>query len=93
MFFWFAASAIISFGLTALMRAVALRYGVVDRPDNERKIHSSPVPLLGGVGIFLTLAVVLIVAAITTGRIIGTITWTMLIGVVACGAILNWRRA
>jgi UDP-N-acetylmuramyl pentapeptide phosphotransferase/UDP-N-acetylglucosamine-1-phosphate transferase len=88
MFFWFAASAIISFGLTALMRAVALRYGVVDRPDNERKIHSSPVPLLGGVGIFLTLAVVLIVAAITTGRIIGTITWTMLIGVVAVGAIL-----
>jgi len=89
MYFWFAASAIISFGLTALVRRLALRYEVVDRPsDRPGKIHTAPVPLLGGVAIFISFSVCLIVAALTTGRIIGTITWPMVIGLVAGGAIL-----
>jgi len=88
MFYWFAASAIISFVFTALVRRLALRYQIVDRPDNARKIHTAPVPLLGGVGIFLSFSICLVVAALTTGRVIGAITWPMLIGVVTGGAIL-----
>jgi UDP-GlcNAc:undecaprenyl-phosphate GlcNAc-1-phosphate transferase len=40
------------------------------------------------VGIFLSFSICLIVAALTTGRVIGAITWPMLIGVIAGGAIL-----
>ena len=39
--------------LVWLMRKVAMYLGVYDVPD-ERKIQKKPVPLLGGVGIFLT---------------------------------------
>ncbi|MGI6374286.1 MAG: glycosyltransferase family 4 protein [Patescibacteria group bacterium] len=45
-----------SAGLTYLVRRVALRLGVVDNPDKPvvgRKIHQQPIPLLGGVAIFL----------------------------------------
>ena len=74
---------------TALVRRVALCYGIVDRPsERPGKIHTAPVPLLGGTAIFLSFSVCLIVAALTTGRIIGTITWTMVIGVIVGGAVL-----
>jgi UDP-GlcNAc:undecaprenyl-phosphate GlcNAc-1-phosphate transferase len=35
------------------MRALAHQHGVVDDPDNKRKIHSQPIAYLGGVSIFL----------------------------------------
>ena len=38
-------------GTTPLMRRVALRLGVVDMPA-ARKLHSKPMPLMGGVAIF-----------------------------------------
>ena len=88
MIFWLVLSALISFGLTALVRRLALRYGVVDKPDNVRKIHTAPVPLLGGVAIFISFSVCLVAAALTTGRVVGAITWPMLIGLIAGGAIL-----
>lgn len=63
--------AVIAFGLsvtcTAMVRTLARRWGVVDKPDAapDRKRHERPVPLLGGVAIFgallLTVALVWIV--------------------------------
>src|SRR5262245_10017040 len=38
--------------LTWLVRRAALALGIMDRPDGHRKLHSSPIPLLGGVGVF-----------------------------------------
>lgn len=40
---------------TPIMRRLALRHGVVDRPSSARKIHRRPVAYLGGVAIFLGL--------------------------------------
>jgi UDP-GlcNAc:undecaprenyl-phosphate GlcNAc-1-phosphate transferase len=37
---------------TPIARRIALRIGVVDAPS-QRKIHSAPVPLLGGAAIYL----------------------------------------
>lgn len=88
MFFWLVLSAAVSFALTALVRRAALRYSVVDKPDNARKVHTAPVPLLGGVAIFISFSVCLIAASLTTGRVVGAITWPMLIGLIAGGAIL-----
>ena len=42
---------IISLIVTPLLRWLATNLGVVDNP-NERKLHVSPVPLLGGVAIY-----------------------------------------
>ncbi len=41
-----------TFLVTPLMRWVALRSGIVDRPS-ARKIHLTPIPLLGGLAIYL----------------------------------------
>lgn len=37
---------------TPIMRQVALRYDIVDRP-NARKVHKQPIPYLGGAAIYL----------------------------------------
>ena len=47
----FASALAIAVGGTPLVRRMALRLGVVDRP-NARKIHVNPIPLLGGVAIY-----------------------------------------
>jgi UDP-GlcNAc:undecaprenyl-phosphate/decaprenyl-phosphate GlcNAc-1-phosphate transferase len=47
----FASALILAVGATPLARRVALRLGMIDRP-NARKIHLDPIPLLGGVAIY-----------------------------------------
>jgi UDP-GlcNAc:undecaprenyl-phosphate/decaprenyl-phosphate GlcNAc-1-phosphate transferase len=47
----FASALILAVGGTPVVRRVALRLGVIDRP-NARKIHVNPIPLLGGVAIY-----------------------------------------
>jgi UDP-GlcNAc:undecaprenyl-phosphate GlcNAc-1-phosphate transferase len=49
-------AAILSLLLTPLFRDLALRRGWVDKPDQTRKLHSAPVPRIGGVPIVLAYA-------------------------------------
>jgi UDP-GlcNAc:undecaprenyl-phosphate GlcNAc-1-phosphate transferase len=49
----FYAAFCVAFLMTPLMRRVAIYYGIVDRPDNVRKMHREPVAYLGGVAVFL----------------------------------------
>jgi UDP-GlcNAc:undecaprenyl-phosphate GlcNAc-1-phosphate transferase len=42
----------LSLGLTPLVRLLAIRIHVLDFPS-ERKIHKKPIPLLGGIAVFL----------------------------------------
>lgn len=48
-----------SLGLTPLSRRIAMRLGVVDKP-NHRKIHHDHKPMMGGMAIFVAFAVALI---------------------------------
>ena len=48
--------------LTAVVRAAAQRWGIVDLPDGKRKLHARPVALLGGVAVYLALLLGLVVA-------------------------------
>src|SRR3569832_1670011 len=65
------------FALVPLFRKVAMRIGFVDRP-NSRKIHRSPIPLMGGAAIYIATIVSLLAfvgvtrmsLAITTGGLI-----------------------
>jgi UDP-GlcNAc:undecaprenyl-phosphate GlcNAc-1-phosphate transferase len=42
---------------TALCKKVALRFGIVDRPDNRVKTHREPIAYLGGLGMLIGLTV------------------------------------
>ncbi|MDQ5825772.1 MAG: undecaprenyl/decaprenyl-phosphate alpha-N-acetylglucosaminyl 1-phosphate transferase [Chloroflexota bacterium] len=47
----------LSLGLTPLVRWAALRVGWVDRPGEARRVHTVPVPRLGGLAIYAAFAV------------------------------------
>ncbi|MAE66638.1 MAG: hypothetical protein CMJ18_20410 [Phycisphaeraceae bacterium] len=52
-FIVFLAAWFVTIVTTPLMRMLAVRFGVVDLPDKDRKNHLEPVAYLGGVAIFL----------------------------------------
>jgi UDP-GlcNAc:undecaprenyl-phosphate GlcNAc-1-phosphate transferase len=65
-----ACSAAASLVLTPLVGWVAWRTGVVDSPGG-RKIHATPVPRVGGVGVMLALALTLTVSSAAGNRLVG----------------------
>lgn len=63
----------LSLVLTPLVRNLAWRLGIVDQPDQLRKIHSSPIPRLGGVAIFSAVIcayALLLIVRLSSGRIV-----------------------
>ncbi len=62
----------LSFILTPLMRTVARRLGIFDMPD-ARKIHTDPVPLLGGVGIVISFLFSIYMNGIYSKELLGVI--------------------
>jgi UDP-GlcNAc:undecaprenyl-phosphate/decaprenyl-phosphate GlcNAc-1-phosphate transferase len=82
-----------SVGLTAPVRHLALRVGLVDKPS-PRKVHLKPIPLLGGVAIYcgFVLAVLVTMHAPTSGQIISILagaTLLALIGFLDDGGLLH----
>lgn len=57
----FAVALVASLGLTVLVRPLALRWGMVDQPG-PRKVHTKPMPLLGGIAIYLAFVLGLLLA-------------------------------
>ncbi|HEX6983817.1 MAG TPA: MraY family glycosyltransferase, partial [Planctomycetaceae bacterium] len=53
--------------LTAAARRLAVRVGVLDRPDGARKLHRDPTPLMGGTAIYAALVLTVAVAALLPG--------------------------
>lgn len=60
----FIISALLSYLLAFPVRSLALRFDIVDHPE-KRKMHQIPIPLMGGLGIFFSFA---LVSAIALGR-------------------------
>src|ERR1700693_5449379 len=79
----FAVGLIASMGLTVPVRQLALRVGMVDHPG-PRKVHVQPMPLLGGLAIYLGVLLALLVSmdgrALT--QVIGIYTGATLFAVV-----------
>jgi UDP-GlcNAc:undecaprenyl-phosphate GlcNAc-1-phosphate transferase len=50
-----------SYSLTAVAKVVARRTGMLDHPDGRRKSQSTPIPLLGGVAVYLSLVTTVVV--------------------------------
>lgn len=49
--------------LTAVARSIAVRTGVLDKPDGARKLHCDPTPLMGGTAIYASLVVTLLITS------------------------------
>lgn len=87
-FFAFISSFILSIFLTPFIRRLALKNKIVDYPA-PRKIHSRPIPLLGGVAIFLSFFIVLTFFAFFTPYILEkSISLKQLLGVFIAGLFL-----
>lgn len=56
----FLASLLMSLVVIPILASYAPSIGLVDLPDNKRKLHKKAIPLVGGLGIFLTVAVITI---------------------------------
>jgi UDP-GlcNAc:undecaprenyl-phosphate GlcNAc-1-phosphate transferase len=54
-----------SYVFTAIAKRMALVWGLLDHPDGVRKLHSQAIPLMGGVAIYCSLLLTLIVARST----------------------------
>ncbi|QQE79966.1 MraY family glycosyltransferase [Alicyclobacillus sp. SO9] len=52
----FSVAFLIVFLMVPSIRKIALRIGFVDKP-NQRKTHTEPVPLLGGIGIYISFVI------------------------------------
>ncbi len=81
---------VLSIVSTRIVCVFANRIGVVDRPDDPRKIHRKPTPLLGGMAVFVSVSIVLIyvlqnMRSVLTG---GEITTTHYVGFLIGGLIL-----
>ncbi|PJE76541.1 hypothetical protein COV05_04195 [Candidatus Uhrbacteria bacterium CG10_big_fil_rev_8_21_14_0_10_48_16] len=86
---WGALSFVLSFSLTIVVRRLAIRFNIIDKPTISRKIHQRPVAQLGGIAIFLAIAVTTI-GILASGDLLtsGAITVNHYIGVILGGCIL-----
>ncbi|MDD6308839.1 MAG: MraY family glycosyltransferase [Clostridia bacterium] len=48
----FAVAFIITFASTPFVKRFAVRVGIIDKPNEARRVHKKPTPLLGGLGMF-----------------------------------------
>ena len=53
----FMVSVIISLVMTPIVRKLAIRIGAVDIPKDNRRVHKKPIPLIGGLAIYISVLV------------------------------------
>ena len=73
---------LLTFLSTAVVRSLAIRWGVMDHPHTDIKTHKTPVPYLGGLAIYGGFAGALAVARFVTHFPSGTLRslWGLLLG-------------
>jgi len=74
--------------LTKIIKKIALKFDVVDRPGESRKIHPRPIPLLGGVAVFLSFIVTLIIFYFLNFLDDGVLQTRQILGIIFGGLIL-----
>jgi UDP-GlcNAc:undecaprenyl-phosphate/decaprenyl-phosphate GlcNAc-1-phosphate transferase len=90
----FAVALVASLGLTIPVRRLALHFGMVDRPG-PRKVHLKPVPLLGGIAIYLAFVLAILFTAhegVPQQQVVGILAGASLVamvGVLDDGGLLH----
>ncbi len=72
------AAGVISFVLTPLVKNMALRFGFVDIPKDERRMHNKPIPTIGGVAIFAAFLLVVLVMCDLSREILGMLAGSLI---------------
>jgi UDP-GlcNAc:undecaprenyl-phosphate GlcNAc-1-phosphate transferase len=62
------AAYLISIALIPLVRHVAVHRKLLDLPDDVRRRHERPIPRLGGVGVFVSVLVIVAIGAVLDER-------------------------
>lgn len=82
--------------LTAIVRWLALKLKIVDKPDHPKKIHKKTTPKMGGLALFLAFNAVILIYTylsneLTGAHIMQKYIWGMLIGggILMIGGILD----
>lgn len=73
----------IAFAVTPLIKRLAFRIGAVDIPKDNRRMHKKPMPLIGGLAIFLGFSVSAVVS-----RLVSVDTFRLQFLPLWCGAFL-----
>lgn len=82
----FTIAVILAMIFTVLIKKIALGLKIVDIPDGQKKLHDRPMPLLGGVAIFL--AVFLVYLIFNKYLLAGNLGWQHFMGVFIGALIL-----
>lgn len=66
-------AALISFGFTPVAKRMAYKLGAIDVPKDERRIHKKPIPRMGGLAIYISFALVGLIASKFNSQVVGII--------------------
>jgi UDP-GlcNAc:undecaprenyl-phosphate GlcNAc-1-phosphate transferase len=83
----FGVAVLASVVLTAAAKRVAQRFGILDAPDGQRKLHRGPVPLWGGTAVYLSMVIALAAARFGEFGVGSQLDSLMKIVVIAAGLI------
>ena len=53
----FIISVLISLGMTPIVKKLAIKVGAVDIPKDNRRVHKKPMPLMGGLAIYISIII------------------------------------
>lgn len=84
--FLFASSAVIV--ITPAVIKIARRFGILDIPNEPRKIHATPIPLIGGLAPYLGFVALMILIMIFAPALLAKIPSSHLIAVMIAGLVL-----
>ena len=73
------AAALISFVLTPVVKALAPKFGFVDVPKDERRMHNHPIPTIGGLAIFVSFVLVSLFVCHLSRQFIGMLLGALVI--------------
>jgi UDP-GlcNAc:undecaprenyl-phosphate/decaprenyl-phosphate GlcNAc-1-phosphate transferase len=90
LFLVLALAAAAAIALTPLVIRMASRWGVLDTPLGDRRVHTEPLPRLGGIAVFAAMCVGLLalVPALVTGVVVEAASLSFFFGVLFGGAII-----
>ncbi len=78
----------VGFVVTGLVRRLAMRLRIVDAPNLPRKIHGTPLPLLGGLALFGSVALCVIILYGLGWLLDGRVAPSLLFGVMLAASVL-----
>ncbi len=84
----------ISFVLTPITKHLAVRYGFLDIPKDNRRMHKQPIPTIGGLAMFLAFVLVVLLMLGPSREVIGLLvgaTLVVLLGLIDDKFDLNAR--